>query len=462
MTLQSRVAAEVADQLAVKLPPDRLRLPPSRNLEAYDLWMKGVLAWQNIGSAVGAPPEEIRRVEAMFSRALELDPEYAAVHADRARVGLYKFAGGYDTSEANIASVRADLAEARRLAGNAPHVLVREATLAALIDRDVSKALALIDEAESTGPLTADFLMSKANFLRSAGRVDESLSTHARAAKLDPGNPAIVRFWLANLFTARRPGEALQVAAEFDRRFPGRIDRGEPLFAFTGSTARWRSELDLLRETAPGATLSIEYDLLRYEGRIDELGDLLERAGESTFRQHSAYGQIVGLPPKPVAELRGWYRLLTKREVAAGKEGAALLAFVTVVAPTQSNGWWLHLLTAEGALFSGDKVRAAAQARAALELANRIPDISVLMYAKVTAARVLAWSGAESEAIGLLEGLSGQAFSMGPAAITRDALFARRLKQQPRYVVLEQRLEAEIDRNQTLLSIRQPADSASR
>jgi hypothetical protein len=451
MTLQSRVAADVADQLAVTLSPDRARLPPSHNLEAYELWMKGVLAWQNIGSSVGAQPDEIRRVEAMFSRALELDPNYAAAHADRARVRLFKFAGGYDTSEANIARARADLTRARRLAGSAPRVLVREATLAILVDGDVNKALALINQAESTGPLTADFLMSKANFLRSAGRIDESLSTHARAAKLDPGNPAIVRFWLANLFTARRPHEALQVAAEFDRRFPGRADRGEPLFAFTGSSSRWRSEVELLRETEPAATLSVESDLLRYEGRVGQLGDLLERAGDATFRQHGAYGQIVGLAPQPVAELRGWHRLLTRDEAGAAREGAMVLAFVHTVSPTQWNGWWLHLLTADGALFSGDKVRAALEARVALELANKIPSIPVLIYAKTSAARVLAWSDAENESISLLEELSGQEFSVGPAAITRDPLFSRKLKQQPRYAALERRLEAEIQRNQSLL-----------
>ncbi len=93
--------------------------------------------------------------------------------------------------------------------------------------------------------------MTKANFVRYAGRVEESLAAHERAATLDPGNPAIVRFWLANLFTARRPAEALRVAAQFDRRFPGQINRGEPLFAFTGSTARWRAEADLQREADP-------------------------------------------------------------------------------------------------------------------------------------------------------------------------------------------------------------------
>ncbi len=132
MTLQSEVAAEVAEQLAVKLSANPLRLPPSRNLEAYDLWLKGTLAWQIVGA--GATLEEVQRVEAMFSRALDLDQSYAAAYADRARVRMAKFDGGVDPSAANVEDARADLATARKLAGDAPHVLIREATLA-MLDR---------------------------------------------------------------------------------------------------------------------------------------------------------------------------------------------------------------------------------------------------------------------------------------------------------------------------------------
>jgi hypothetical protein len=157
------------------------------------------------------------------------------------------------------------------------------------------------------------------------------------------------------------------------------------------------------------------------------------------------------LAPQPVAELRGWYRLLTGDEAGAAREGATVLAFVHTVLPTQWNGWWLHLLTADGALFSGDKVRAALEARVAVELANQIPSIPVLIYAKTTAARVVAWSDAENESISLLEELSGQELSLGPAAITRDPLLSRKLQLQPRYAALERRLEAEIQRHEALL-----------
>jgi TolB-like protein/DNA-binding winged helix-turn-helix (wHTH) protein len=449
MTLQAEVAADVAGKLAVQLSANRSELPPPRDLEAYDLWLKGVLAWQDGGA--GRTLEEVPRVEAMFSRALELDDSYAAAYADRARVRTFKFVSGLDVSEANVASARADLAMARKLAGDAPHVLVREATLAVLVDRDVDKALELIARAEASAPLTADYLMSKANFLRYAGQLEASLAAHERAASLDPGNPTIVRFWIANLFTARRPAEASRVIASFDRRFPGRIQRGEPLFAFTGSTARWRAEADIARQADPLATLSAENDLLRYEGRMAELADLLARTDGATFRQHGAYGEILGATRKPVAELSGWLHLLSGDEEAAAREGAALLAFVKATEPTRWNGWWLTLLAAEGALFSGDTERAAADARAARELASEIPNLPVTLYTAALVARILAWSGAADDAITLLEELSTGTPSLGPAAITRDPLFSVPLQMHARYLTLEKKLEAEIALNQSLL-----------
>src|SRR5687768_3086297 len=182
MTLQSQVAAEIAGQLRRSLMPN-VGLPPSRNPAAYDLWLQGVLAWQNVGGG-GAAPGEFARVEGLYSRAIEFDPAYAAAYADRCRVRMAIFANGNDQSDEIVAAASADLAMAQKLAGNSPHVLVRTAQLAYFIDGDMPKALELIGDAEKVSPLSADFLMTKANFLAFSGRLEESLAAHEHAADL--------------------------------------------------------------------------------------------------------------------------------------------------------------------------------------------------------------------------------------------------------------------------------------
>jgi TolB-like protein/DNA-binding winged helix-turn-helix (wHTH) protein len=440
MTLQSQVAAEIAGQLQRSFMPN-VGLPPSRNPAAYDLWLQGVLAWQNVGGG-GAAPREIARVEDLYSRAIELDPTYAAAYAERCRVRAARIANDVDHSDEILASARADLAMAQELAGNTPHVLIRTAQFAYFIDGDMPKALELIGEAEKIGPLSADFLMTKANFLAYSGRLEESLAAHEHAADLDPGNPAIYRFWMSNLFTARRPAEALRVAQRFDEQFPGRIDRGALLFEYTGSSARWRQEME---PQDPG-----QFELLRYERRLSELKSLLSSFGAKEFRQFSPYRSVIAVV-KPVAELNGWERLMAGDRAAAAREGLLVLGYVKQQPQRKWNAWATHLLTAEGALFVADHARAQSETRAALAAMGDAPDFTVGAYVRLMAARVFAWSGASDEAVDLLVRLSTRYPGVGPAAITRDPLISMPLAEHAGYRQLAQQLEGEIAGNQNLL-----------
>jgi len=449
MTLQSQVAAEIAGQLRRSLMPNA-GLPPSRNPAAYDLWLQGVLAWQNVGGG-GAAPREIARVEDLYSRAIELDPTYAAAYAERFRVRAARLTNDIDHSDETLASARADLAMAQKLAGNTPHVLIRTAQLAYFIDGDMPKALELIGEAEKIGPLSADFLMTKANFLAFSGRLEESLAAHEHAADIDPGNPTIFRFWMSNLFAARRPAEALRVAQKFDEQFPGRIERGALLFEYTGSTARWRQEMEPQDPAGFPSTLpSSQFELLRYERRLSELKPLLSSFGAKEFRQFSPYRSVIALV-KPVAELNGWERLMAGDRAAAAREGLLVLEYVKQQPPRKWNAWANHLLTAEGALFVADHARAQSETRAALAAMGDTPDFTVGAYARLMAARVFAWSGASDEAVGLLVRLSTRYPGIGPAAITRDPLISLPLAEHAGYRQLAQQLEGEIARNQNLL-----------
>jgi TolB-like protein/DNA-binding winged helix-turn-helix (wHTH) protein len=448
--LQSDLAREVAAQLAVELHLDAARLPPPRVIEAYDLWLQGVLAWQNVGGG-GATQPEVLRTHELFTRALELDSTYAAAYADRARVHIARFIAGTDLSAANVQGARDDIAAAKRYGGRAPYVLVREAQLAFLVDGDLEGALALIDEAEKQAPLSADQLMTQANFLAQAGHKDRSLELHARAASLDPANPTLYRFWMNNLFAARRPAEAMRVVREFDRRIPARIDRGEQLFAFTGSTSRWREELSRAAEGQTGVPLSAEFDLLRFEGKLSELRLLLARNASKNFRQHSFSRNLVGAFEHPAAELRGWERLLAGDASGARREGLELESFLKGVAPIPQAQWYHTSLAAQAALFVGDHERAQSLAKNIHTAGRPVVNVAFRTYADLMTARILAWGKDPDAAISILEKLSSGYPSVGPALITRDPLLSRPLEQYERWRELRGRLEAEIAANQALL-----------
>jgi TolB-like protein/DNA-binding winged helix-turn-helix (wHTH) protein len=451
MTLQTEVAADVAAQLTNSLVQKGPRLPPPRNTEAYDLWLQGALAWQHVGGG-GATIREINRIEAMYTRAIELDDQYAAAYADRCRVRIAKFASGNDQSEANIAGARSDLAMAQRLAGNTTHVLMRSANLAYLIDGDMPRALDFIQQAEKAGPLNADFLMSKANFLAFTGRQQESLAIHEAAARLDPGNPTIYRYWMINLFAAHKPEEALKVAREFDARIPGRIARGELLFQYTGSTRRWRADVDRARQGTDAAVMvSTEFELMRFENRIPDLQVLIANYDASGFQQHNLYRSLIGQGPKPVAQLRGWERFLSGDRAGAKAHGRSVLEYVESQPRHHWNEWALRVLAAEGWLFAGDASRAQSEARLALAAIGQAPNFAVNFYARTMSARIFAWTGAGDEAVALLEELVTRYPGVGPAVVTRDPFFTKPLADNPRFQSLASKLEAEILANQKLL-----------
>ena len=264
MTLQTQLAREVAEQLAIQLPVARnAQLPPPRIPEAYDQWLKGTLAWQQVGGG-GATAQEIDRVEAMFTRAIELDDTYGAAYADRARVRIARYASRADGSEGNVANARADIALAEKYAGGTPHVLVRAAQLAFLVDHDLRRALGLMEAAAQVGPFDADLLLTRGNFSMFARRLEESLAAQAQAARLDPGNAMIFRFWVSNLAAAHRPVEAMRVLqglrlevsrAALSGRVRIRIHWFDRVLVGRGCAAarRWRSERDAVERVRPAA-----------------------------------------------------------------------------------------------------------------------------------------------------------------------------------------------------------------
>jgi DNA-binding winged helix-turn-helix (wHTH) protein len=357
----------------------------ARKLAARELWLAGVLAWQNLGGG-GMTAAETARIEDLYDRAIAADPELWEAHADRARVRMARFISGSDTSDASVAAARAGLERARELAGARAYLLVREAQVAYFFDNDLNRALELFDQAEALEPLSGEQLMSKAIFLGFARRPEQAWPTYERAAKLDPGNPTIYRFWMADLFVAHRPVEALRVARQYDARMPGRLERGEWLFSYTGDTRRWRMEIESANHGGLANALSNEFDLLRMERRLEELHQLVSRPEPALFRPHSPVRNIVGAFDRPKAQLVAWERLLAGDYAAAAAAGRELQQFVDRQNVRTWNLWALRLMEAEATLMLGDRPKAVELAREALASQMPNPNHATHIYARLMAA----------------------------------------------------------------------------
>jgi TolB-like protein/DNA-binding winged helix-turn-helix (wHTH) protein len=450
LALQSEVAEEVGAQLAVTLSGSIGDLPRSRNPEAYDLYLKSRLSMSTIHAA--RSPRVQLQAQELLDRAIGLDPTFAAAFLARARLRLARFINSQDVSEANLAALRSDLGTARGMTGDTAPLLVTEAAYAHLVDFDSAKALRLLETASAMNPNGAEVCLHLGRILGFTGRRDEALNWYRRAVALDPANPLVTSDWATLLKLLGRAEEALDISRDFDARYPGLITYGWRLFAFTGQVDRFEREIARPDATTnPEAQLAAQFNVQLFARRYAALARLTEATEMRTIAQSvSGMLTIPSVGRKPVAELHGWAMLLGNDVTAARDDGRALQDFVARQPLTRWNAWYLKLLAAEAALFTGDRAGAIRETRAALSMAPRDIHPGIQLHSRSLAARIFAWAEADDEALTLLEQLSTEYPMSGPAEIARDPLYAVPLATNPRYQQLERKLEARIAANQPL------------
>ena len=209
----------IVETLKVKLLGDEgaaLVKPPTDDVEAYSLYLKGRYHWIKRNEA------SIRKGIGFFEQAIEKDPGYA-----RAHVGLadsYNMFGFYDLRPPREAFPRAHAAAQRALEldptlGEA-HAAEAYATL--YYDWDWARAEAGFQRAIELSPRYATAYQYYGNLLASRGRIDDAVAMMARGAEIDPLSPLfLAAVGIAHYF-ARRYDEAVRhyrAALELDDGF---------------------------------------------------------------------------------------------------------------------------------------------------------------------------------------------------------------------------------------------------
>ena len=293
LAVQDEIAHSIASALEVKLlraERDALARPPTRNLEAYNLYLRGLALF---GQRVRPSYELARR---MFCRAAELDPDFARALAEivECDCGLYMHCGVQVDFDTVLATAERAVALEPSLAG--AHA---GRGVALLATGRPTEAIRAFEQAIAVDPGHAGAQYAYARACVELGRGEQAVRLLRRAADLAPEDVGYLSTLYAVFNGLGRPEEAMATAREAVARCERQLARHPDytVAAFTGAGAlAILGERERALDWAQRA-LAIEPDdhMTLYNvacvyavlGMPDEAIDLLERAmpGASAHRQ---------------------------------------------------------------------------------------------------------------------------------------------------------------------------------
>ena len=235
--MQGEVVRDIARTLrAVLSPTEERRLSdiPTDNLEAYDYYLRGR------AREASRANEELLAAEAMYQRAVELDPDFALAHVRLGIVhnGLFWF--GVDPTEERLRKCLASIERAFELRPDLPEGHLALARYHYQGRRNYERALSELELAEARGISDAELYTVLGAIARRTGDLDRSVIGFSRAFELDPRSAGLA--WdIANTLTALRRYE--EAERYYDRAIEIAPTEWTPYRRKAWNHIAWRGDL---------------------------------------------------------------------------------------------------------------------------------------------------------------------------------------------------------------------------
>ncbi len=192
--VESEVAQEIADALRAKLSPsqsDALAKAPTRDTEAYDLFLRGEYEERQAEGPLDA--ELFDRAQNFYRQALVRDPNFALAYARLAYSELYQHWYISIPTSAELAEVKHSIDRALAIAPALPDAHFALALFYYWGYRDYDPALKELDRTVELQPNNANARAFHGYIYRRRGEWQRTLAELDRAAELDPRDPSIPR-----------------------------------------------------------------------------------------------------------------------------------------------------------------------------------------------------------------------------------------------------------------------------
>jgi TolB-like protein len=216
--VQTEIAEKVARSLDVTLSGGQqsaLAEQPTRNLAAYDAFLRGEIEYGQVGRGGNT----LRTAQSLYQRAVTLDPAFALAWArlSRADSNLYlksTLRGIQLGTQADAMAARDAAEKAVSLGPERPEGYEAHALYYFWVEGDLSRALGEIERAARLAPRDVAVLRRSAFIEESLGRWENARHHLEQAREIDPRSSLVADGLMENLLTLRRYPEA---QAEADR-----------------------------------------------------------------------------------------------------------------------------------------------------------------------------------------------------------------------------------------------------
>src|SRR5512133_2770919 len=192
--VESEVAQEIADRLRAKLSPsqaDALATAPTRDTEAYDLFLKGEYEEHQAESALNA--ESFDRAQTFYRQALARDRNFALAYARLAHSELFRHWYISNLTSEELTEVKSNIDRALAIAPALPDAHLALGVFYYWGYRDYDAGLRELDRVLELQPSSSLSWNYRASIHRRRGEWQRALAEFDRAAELDPRdalNPA--------------------------------------------------------------------------------------------------------------------------------------------------------------------------------------------------------------------------------------------------------------------------------
>jgi TolB-like protein/predicted Zn-dependent protease len=202
--VESDIAQEIAGALQAKLSPTQanaLATAPTRDTEAYDLFLKGEYQERQAESTENV--EFFERAEAFYRQALARDPSFALAYARLAHSRLNRHWFSNRLSPAQLEEVKSNIERALAIAPDLPEAHLALGLLHYWGHRDYDSALRELDRAIELQPSNSDSRTTRAAIYRRRGEWRRSLAEFEHELELNPRD-SLSATELGNTYSALR------------------------------------------------------------------------------------------------------------------------------------------------------------------------------------------------------------------------------------------------------------------